>query len=155
MHEEMQMSVRKAVAATGLAAVTVAGGVVGASLIGTADAAAPSPSPTTVGGSNEDTTHEAGESAAREAAENNGSAGFEGRHHGGPNETAAHEAGESAAREAAENDGSARARGGSNEDSAHEAGESAAREAAEGQESGSSTPEAPATTPSPTASPSV
>jgi len=56
--------------------------------------------------SNEDATHEQGESAALETAENNGTA-----HHGGPgaggapNEDPAHEAGESAAREAAENSG--------------------------------------------------
>ena len=67
-----------------------------------ATAASPSPGPFK---SNEATAHEAGESAAQEAAENNGTF-----HPGGPggpgagpsNETAAHEAGESAAREAAE-----------------------------------------------------
>jgi len=52
--------------------------------------------------SNETAAHEAGESAAQEAAENNGTF-----HPGGPgggpsNESAAHEASESAAREAAE-----------------------------------------------------
>ncbi len=56
------------------------------------------------GTSNENATHEQGESAAREAAENNGTATFGGgtRTPGG-NENAAHEAGESAAREAQEN----------------------------------------------------
>ena len=54
--------------------------------------------------SNEDATHEAGESAADETAENSGQ-----RPHGG-------------------HDG---LRGGSNEDATHESGESAAREAAE------------------------
>ena len=63
----------------------------GATLLGTANAATPSPAPSTgtsgssgtattpsTGGfhSNEDPTHEAGESAAREAAENNGTAGY-------------------------------------------------------------------------------
>ena len=121
------MSVRKAVAATGLVAVAVAGGALGASLIGTADAAAPSPSPTAGGGSNEDPAHETGESAARETAENNGTATFGGHHHGrGPNE-----------------------------DAAHEAGESAAREAAEGAESGAPGSATPETVPSPTATPSV
>ena len=69
-----------------------------------ATAASPSPTPK----SNEATAHEAGESAAQETAENNGTF-----HPGGPggpggpgagpsNETAAHEATESAARESAE-----------------------------------------------------
>ncbi len=83
------------------------GGVLGATVLAhsnfspaSAVLAASSPSPTPK--SNEAATHEAGETAAQEAAENNGTA-----HHGGPgsgpsNETAAHEAGESAAREAAE-----------------------------------------------------
>jgi hypothetical protein len=65
---------------------------------------AASPSPTFK--SNEDLTHEKGESAAQEAAENNGTF-----HPGGPggpgpngmsNESASHEAGESASREASE-----------------------------------------------------
>jgi hypothetical protein len=154
------MSVRKAVAATGLVAVAVAGGALGATLIGTADAAAPSPSPTAGGGSNEDPAHETGESAARETAENNGTATFGGHRGGGPNEDAAHEAGESAAREAAENNGTATFGGhhhgrGPNEDAAHEAGESAAREAAEGAESGAPGSATPETVPSPTATPSV
>ena len=63
--------------------------------------AASSPSPTFK--SNENAAHETGESAAQEAAENNGTF-----HPGGPgrngqsNESAAHEAGESASQEAAE-----------------------------------------------------
>lgn len=65
-------------------------------------AASPSPSPFK---SNEATAHEAGESAAQETAENNGT--FRPGGPGGPgsgpsNETAAHEATESAARESAE-----------------------------------------------------
>src|SRR6202795_66703 len=66
------------------------------------NAASPSPTPFK---SNEATAHEAGESAAQEAAENNGTfhPGGPGGPSGGPsNETAAHEATESAAREAAE-----------------------------------------------------
>jgi hypothetical protein len=111
------MSMRKALAATGIVATSIAGGALGASLLGTADAATPSPSPSTGSGtappagtahSNEDPAHEAGESAEREAAENNGTAGY--GHHGGRG---------------------GGMRGGSNEDPAHEAGESAAREAEE------------------------
>ena len=56
--------------------------------------------------SNETAAHETGESAAREAAENNGTATF-GDHGSGSNEDPAHEDSESAAREAAENDGTA------------------------------------------------
>jgi len=62
-------------------------------------AASPTPTPK----SNEATAHEAGESAAQEAAENNGTFRPGGPGGGHPNETAAHEAGESAAQEAAEN----------------------------------------------------
>jgi hypothetical protein len=57
--------------------------------------------------SNEDPTHEKGESAQREADENSGKA-FAGRGQGGhftPNEDPTHEKGESAAREAQENAG--------------------------------------------------
>jgi len=64
-------------------------------------AASPSPSP----GSNETASHEQNETAAQEAAENNGT--FHprgpGGHHGPSNEPASHEAGETAAQEAAEN----------------------------------------------------
>src|SRR5437588_12680744 len=94
------------------------GGVIGAALYGasviSASAATPTPTPTASPGagtfkSNEDATHEQGESAAREADENSGKAfagggpGGPGGH--GPNEDATHEAGESAAQEAAENSG--------------------------------------------------
>lgn len=118
--------IRKAIAAGGLVALAITGGAVGATLMGTANAATPSPAPA-VGHSNEDPAHEAGESAAREAAENNGTATYGG--HGG--------------------------RGGSNEDPAHEAGESAAREAQE--DAGGTAPStttAPST-PSTSASPSI
>ena len=83
------------------------GGLIGAALFGPGPAIAQTPTPTATSStgtfhSNEDKTHEAGESAAREAAENSGT--FRGgRHGGGSNEDAAHEAGESAAREAEEN----------------------------------------------------
>jgi hypothetical protein len=70
----------KRVAIASLAAGAVAGGLVGVVLgvTGTAGAASPSPSPSSPSGSattapfksNEDPTHEAGESAAQEAAEN-------------------------------------------------------------------------------------
>ena len=90
-----------------VAAAMVFGGVLGATALArstvtpaSAALAAASPSPTFK--SNEDATHEKGETAAQETAENNGTF-----HPGGPgagpsNETAAHEATESAAREAAE-----------------------------------------------------
>ena len=95
-----------------VAAAMVFGGVLGATVLArvaytpaAAALAAASPSPTFK--SNEDATHEAGESAAQEAAENNGTA-----QHGGPggrpcgghsNEDATHEKAETAAQEAAEN----------------------------------------------------
>ena len=61
-------------------------------------AASPSPSFK----SNEDATHEKGETAAQEAAENSGQRPFGGRS-GHSNEDPTHEKGESASREAAEN----------------------------------------------------
>ena len=73
--------IRKSVAAAAIAGSMLIGGVTGAILYGattlTAAAASPSPSPsssTTPGKfvPNEDATHEAGESAAREAQENAG-----------------------------------------------------------------------------------
>jgi hypothetical protein len=104
---------RTFVFASVIAGAMVFGGVLGATalahapLTGALAAATASPSPGSFK-SNEDPTHEKGESAAQEAAENSGTF-----HPGGPggpgpgksNETAAHEAGESAAREAAENSG--------------------------------------------------
>lgn len=90
-----------------VAAAMIFGGVMGATVLArmnytpaSAALAAASPSPTPK--SNEAAAHEAGESAAQEAAENNGTA-----RHGGPgagpsNEDPAHEAGETAAQEAAE-----------------------------------------------------
>jgi len=101
---------RVLVFASVVAAAMIFGGILGATAFarGTltpafAALAAASPTPS----SNEATAHEAGESAAQEAAENNGTA-----HHGGPgghpcgghsNEDAAHEKAETAAQEAAEN----------------------------------------------------
>ena len=73
--------IRKSVAAAAIAGSMLIGGVTGAILYGattlTAAAASPSPSPSssTTPGTfvpNEDATHEAGESAAREAQENAG-----------------------------------------------------------------------------------
>ena len=63
-------------------------------------AASPSPSPR----SNETASHEQNETAAQEAAENNGTfhPGGPGGHHGPSNESASHEAGETAAQETAE-----------------------------------------------------
>ena|SRR5882672_4550520 len=89
-----------------VAAAMIFGGVLGATFLAkstltsvNAAQAAASPSPTPK--SNEATAHEAGESAAQEAAENNGTARPGGGGH--PNEDATHEAGETAAQEAAEN----------------------------------------------------
>jgi hypothetical protein len=99
-------------AAVGLAAGLIGGGLAGlvVGITSSAGAATPTPTattpttatpaPATAGGtgsfkSNEDPTHEAGESAAREAEED---AGFGGH----SNEDPAHEATESAAREAEE-----------------------------------------------------
>lgn len=72
--------VRKTVAAAAIAGSMLVGGVTGAVLYGvttlTASAATPSPSPSSSSTGkfvpNEDPTHEAGESAAREAQENAG-----------------------------------------------------------------------------------
>jgi hypothetical protein len=71
--------VRKAVLAAAVAGSMLAGGVGGAVLYATtiaASAASPSPTPSSTSSgkfvSNEDPTHEAGESAAREAQENAG-----------------------------------------------------------------------------------
>jgi hypothetical protein len=94
-----------------VAAAMIFGGVVGATVLGKTTltsvsaaitAASPSPGPFK---SNEATAHEAGETAAQETAENNGTfhAGGPGGPGGGQsNETATHEAGETAAREASE-----------------------------------------------------
>lgn len=65
------------------------------------NAATASPSPSFK--SNEDATHEKGETAAQEAAENSGQRPFGGGFGGHSNEDATHEKGETAAREAAEN----------------------------------------------------
>ncbi|SRR5712692_3258833 len=93
-----------------VAAAMVFGGVLGATVLARstltpANAALAAASPTPTFKSNENATHEAGESAAQETAENNGTfrPGGPGGPGGGPsNETSAHEAGESAAQEAAE-----------------------------------------------------
>jgi hypothetical protein len=108
---------RRIVTAGAIAGSMLVGGVIGAVLYGastiSAAAATPSPTPSASASpgagtfkSNEDPTHEQGESATREADENSGKAfaggrGGPGGH--GPNEDATHEAGESAAQEAAEN----------------------------------------------------
>jgi hypothetical protein len=69
--------IRKSVAAAAIAGSMLIGGITGAVLYSTtlivASAASPSPNPATgTFVSNEDATHEAGESAAREAQENAG-----------------------------------------------------------------------------------
>lgn len=89
----------------------VFGGVLGATAMSrstftAAHAALTAASPSPGFKSNEEPTHEKGESAAREAAENNGTfhpSGMGGAFTGHSNETPSHEAGESAAREAQEN----------------------------------------------------
>lgn len=91
-----------------VAAAMVVGGVIGATgLVKSpvaAFAAAASPTPTPK--SNEATTHESGETAAREGAENSGHGFGPGGPGGGhSNETATHETGETATREAAESAG--------------------------------------------------
>jgi hypothetical protein len=90
-----------------LTAALIAGGVIGGVALAqspsSAKAVLAAASPTPTFKSNEDATHEKGETAAQEAAENSGQR--PGGNGGHPNETAAHEAGESAAREAAENAG--------------------------------------------------
>jgi hypothetical protein len=92
--------------AAAIVAAMFAGGVVGGtflakSTVTPADAALAAASPSPTPKSNEAATHEAGESAAHEQAENNGT--FRPGGGGHPNEDPAHEAGESAAQEAAEN----------------------------------------------------
>jgi hypothetical protein len=105
---------RTLVFASVIAAAMVFGGVLGATAmsrstltpaIAALTAASPSPGAFK---SNEDATHEKGESAAQETAENNGTF-----HPGGPgggpghsNETATHESSEPAARETQENSAS-------------------------------------------------
>lgn len=89
-----------------VAAAMIFGGVLGATFLAkstvtsvNAAQAVASASPA----SNEATAHEAGESTAQEAAENNGTARPAGAAHTGPsNEDPTHEATESPAREAAE-----------------------------------------------------
>ncbi len=91
-----------------VAAAMLFGGVIGATVLAKSSnpsantfLAAASPAPTAK--SNEATTHETGETAAQETAENNGTARpAGGPGHGPSNETAAHEATEPAARESAE-----------------------------------------------------
>src|SRR6185437_7654929 len=103
---------RIAVFACVVAAAMVFGGVLGATIFSRAAltpalAALTAASPSPTSRSNEDPAHERNETAAQEAAENNGTArhGQDGlRPCGGhSNEDAAHEAQESAAEEAAEN----------------------------------------------------
>jgi hypothetical protein len=90
-----------------VAAAMLFGGVIGATVLAKSSnpsantfltAASPTPTPK----SNEATTHETGETAAQETAENNGTAHYGGPGGGPSNETAAHEATEPAARESAE-----------------------------------------------------
>jgi hypothetical protein len=69
-----------------------------------AGAATPATTTGTTLTSNETTTHESGESAVREAAENNGTATY-GDHGSGSNEDATHESSDSTTREQAEDSG--------------------------------------------------
>jgi len=98
------------------AAVVALGAIIGAgAVMAQTPSTTPGASPTVVPGtsngqtfkSNEDPTHEKGETAQREAAEDSGQ-GFHGGFPGGKsNEDPTHEKGESAAREAQENAGQA------------------------------------------------
>src|SRR2546423_302622 len=100
---------RVVVFASVVAAAMIFGGVLGATVLarsavlgaGAAALAAASPTPQ----SNESATHEQGESAAQEAAENNGTFRGAGGHPcgGHAHEDATHEKAETAAQEAAEN----------------------------------------------------
>jgi hypothetical protein len=103
---------RKPVVRTFAAAAAIVGGSIGVAALNPFSIASAQTTPSTStapaangkSGSNEDPTHEAGESAAREAAEDSGQfhGGGHFRHGGGSNEDPTHEAGESAAREAQE-----------------------------------------------------
>jgi hypothetical protein len=107
---------RSLVFASAIAGAMILGGVFGATVLAHSTltaanaAASATPSPGAFK-SNEDPAHEKGESAAQEAAENNGTfhpggpGGPGGPGAGFPNENPTHEAGESATREAAENSG--------------------------------------------------
>ena len=91
------------VAGAMLVGIALGATVLAKSSFGPANAAAATASPTPSFKSNEDATHEKGESAAREAAEASGQRPFGGgAFNGHPNEDPNHEQGESAAREAAE-----------------------------------------------------
>lgn len=104
------ITTRTLVFASVVAAAMIFGGVLGASAMSrstltAAHAAFTAASPSPGFKSNEDPTHEKGESAAQETAENNGTfhpAGPGGPWTGHSNESASHEAGESATREAQE-----------------------------------------------------
>ncbi|TMC46195.1 MAG: hypothetical protein E6J25_00565 [Chloroflexi bacterium] len=92
----------------GVAGSLIGGGVMGANSGAATQLTAASANPSASAGtfkSNEDATHEAGESAAVEAQENSGQRPGGGTGKFTPNEDATHEAGESAAREAQENAG--------------------------------------------------
>lgn len=112
---------RRTAAVIGAALCLIVGGALGGGLLDAgATTSGKSPAAGTRHGSNEDPAHEAGESAAREAAEDNGTATFgdrDGDHHG--------ERGD------ADGDRSGPVGAGSNEDPAHEAAESKEREAEE------------------------
>jgi hypothetical protein len=105
-------SLRKGALGAAMVAATLTGGVIGASLVGSASAQTPAPTTTTTapatggasasGGdhSNTDPAHEAAESPQREADETAGKLG--GGHRGHSNTDPAHEAAESPARAAQE-----------------------------------------------------
>jgi uncharacterized membrane protein len=91
------------VAGSMLVGIVLGATVLARSSFGPANAFAASATPTPSFKSNEDPTHEKGESAAQEAAENSGQRPFGGGFNGHSNEDPTHEKGESAAREVAEN----------------------------------------------------
>lgn len=92
------------VAGAMLVGIVLGATVLAKSSFGPTIANAATATPTPAFKSNEDATHEKGETAAQEAAENSGQRPFGGGGlNGHPNEDPTHEKGETAAREAAEN----------------------------------------------------
>ena len=92
------------VAGAMLVGIVLGATVLAKSSFGPTIANAATATPTPAFKSNEDATHEKGETATQEAAENSGQRPFGGGGlNGHPNEDPAHEKGETAAREAAEN----------------------------------------------------
>jgi hypothetical protein len=99
------MTRRRTVALVAGLSVAGAAAAIGLGTVAMASTPSPSPSSTARAHSNEDPSHEAGESAAQEQAEDSGQGwhGGQDRHAGHSNEDPSHEASESPQREAQEN----------------------------------------------------